>query len=101
MAPPRRDVLGETREFEMMRDALRRAVGPDARPRRWSWRSPSERRLVQTTLEPKTRTGPLMRCPMHGEVEVTEGAVECPMELLVMNDGVVGSHRCGERLSAW
>ena len=26
MAPPRRDVLGETRQFEMMRDALRRAV---------------------------------------------------------------------------
>ena len=102
MAPPRRDVLGETRQFEMMRDALRRAVGPEVRPRRWNWRSPSDHKLVQTTLEPAAApTGPMMRCPIHGDVEVTEGAVECPVELLVMNDGVVGSHRCGERLSAW
>lgn len=102
MAPPRRDVLGETRQFEMMRDALRRAVGPEARPRRRSRRSPSDRKLVQTTLEPSPApTGPMMRCPIHGAVEVTEGALECPVELLVMHDGVVRSHCCGERLGAW
>lgn len=86
----------------MMRDALRRAVGPEARPRRRSRRSPSDRKLVQTTLEPSPApTGPMMRCPIHGAVEVTEGALECPVELLVMHDGVVRSHCCGERLGAW
>jgi hypothetical protein len=88
--------MREMRQFELMRDALRHAVGPETRRSRRGRHAASD-----TTLRHTTPTGPVMRCPIHGEVEVADGAVECPRELLVMHDGMVGSGRCGERLRAW
>ncbi len=101
MAPPRRDVLGETQKFSAMRDALRRAVGPDPR------RSRSSRGRAGLSVN-----GQVLRCPVHGVVpherdhapvdaSVDGGAenVSCPIDVLVADEhGGLEPRACGRPL---
>ena len=97
MAPPRRDVLGETQKFTAMRDALRRAVGPDPR------RSRSSRGRAGLSVN-----GQVLRCPVHGVVPherdhaSADSAVEhvsCPLDVLVADElGGLQPRACGRPL---
>jgi hypothetical protein len=95
MAPPRRDVFGETQKFSAMRDALRRAVGPDPRPAR------SSRGRAGLSV-----TGQVLRCPVHGVVthdrdDAPVDDTSCPVDVLVADDhGGLQPRACGRPLVA-
>lgn len=86
MAGPRRDVMRETQEFEAMRDALRRAVAPDARS--------------AARARERSARGPRMQCQVHGAVEVLDGEARCPVVVLETVAGEVITSQCGEPLTS-
>jgi hypothetical protein len=89
MGPPRRDVLGETQKFAAMRDALRRAVGPDTRSAGRSPRSPGGFSV----------TGSVLHCPVHGVVTGAGDTTTCPVDVLVGDDhGALEPRACGRPL---
>jgi hypothetical protein len=86
-------VLGETQKFTAMRDALRRAVGPDPR------RSRSSRGRAGLSVN-----GQVLRCPVHGVVpherdhDPTDEA-SCPVDVLVADElGGLQPRACGRPL---
>jgi hypothetical protein len=73
-----------------MRDALRRAVGPDPRAGRRQSRS---RTAVMVS-------GAVLSCPQHGVVADPDGTTSCPVDVLVADEhGVLEPRACGRLLS--